>query len=229
MSPQLLGAKLGAYPGAPQQYDGTKVDIWAAGVMLCVMLVGRFPFEGTEMSHVTNLDDVSEHVRRLITALCVSRLRGDANDGESAAAKSALAPDATRFLTAAGWFTLVLARGHALGALSSKALGVAVKGPPAGGAARGSGRGVRGGGARRAGTAAVPGQCLERAARGAPHTHPAPTLPPQSARAARGSTASAPSSDPRGYRDRLLGERGAQGVGGQGRGPPWGGRAPPPL
>jgi len=30
--------------------------------MLCVMLIGRFPFEGTEMSHVTNLDDVSEHV-----------------------------------------------------------------------------------------------------------------------------------------------------------------------
>ena len=35
MSPQLLGAKLGAYSKS-QQYDGTKVDIWAAGVMLCV-------------------------------------------------------------------------------------------------------------------------------------------------------------------------------------------------
>lgn len=65
MSPQLLGAKLGAWPsahGGRCEYDGTKVDIWAAGVMLCVMLIGRFPFEGTEMSHVTNLDDVSEHV-----------------------------------------------------------------------------------------------------------------------------------------------------------------------
>lgn len=61
MSPQLLGAKLGA-PSMKAQYDGTKVDIWAAGVMLCVMLIGRFPFEGTEMSNVTNLDDVSEHV-----------------------------------------------------------------------------------------------------------------------------------------------------------------------
>eukprot|EP00775_Hariotina_reticulata_P005879 gene5879-6120_t len=61
MSPQLLGAK------ANQQqalYDGTKADIWAAGVMLCVMLIGRFPFEGIEMSNATNLEEVSAHVWR---------------------------------------------------------------------------------------------------------------------------------------------------------------------
>lgn len=30
--------------------------------MLCVMLIGRFPFEGIEMSNATNLEEVSEHV-----------------------------------------------------------------------------------------------------------------------------------------------------------------------
>ena len=45
------------------------------------------------------------------------RARGGAGAASLEAAKSALAPDATRFFTAAGWFTLVLARGHALGAL----------------------------------------------------------------------------------------------------------------
>lgn len=49
-------------PPLPPPRRPGQVDIWAAGVMLCVMLIGRFPFEGTEMSHVTNLDDVSEHV-----------------------------------------------------------------------------------------------------------------------------------------------------------------------
>ena len=43
-------------PPAPQ------ADIWASGVLLCVMLIGRFPFEGTEMSNATNLDEVSAHV-----------------------------------------------------------------------------------------------------------------------------------------------------------------------
>ncbi|KAI8469214.1 MAG: kinase-like domain-containing protein [Monoraphidium minutum] len=66
MSPQLLGAKLGALPGK-EPYDGTKADIWAAGVMLCVMLIGRFPFEGIEMHNVHNLDDVSAHVWQMQT------------------------------------------------------------------------------------------------------------------------------------------------------------------
>jgi serine/threonine protein kinase len=60
MSPELLGAK--AQHQAQALYDGTKADIWAAGVMLCVMLIGRFPFEGIEMSNATNLEEVSEHV-----------------------------------------------------------------------------------------------------------------------------------------------------------------------
>lgn len=60
MSPELLGAK--AQRQAQALYDGTKADIWAAGVMLCVMLIGRFPFEGVEMSNATNLEEVSLEV-----------------------------------------------------------------------------------------------------------------------------------------------------------------------
>lgn len=82
MSPQLLASKAGMHPmmsvggpgghghhGGPPSamqpalYDGTKADVWAAGVMLVVMLIGRFPFEGTEMNHFTNLDEISAHVR----------------------------------------------------------------------------------------------------------------------------------------------------------------------
>jgi serine/threonine protein kinase len=59
MSPQLLGPKA---CNKSALYDGTKADIWAAGVMLCVMLIGRFPFEGIEMSNATNLEEVSAHV-----------------------------------------------------------------------------------------------------------------------------------------------------------------------
>ncbi|WIA40085.1 hypothetical protein OEZ86_013498 [Tetradesmus obliquus] len=59
MSPQLLGPKA---CNQSALYDGTKADIWAAGVMLCVMLIGRFPFEGIEMSNATNLEEVSAHV-----------------------------------------------------------------------------------------------------------------------------------------------------------------------
>lgn len=59
MSPQLLGPKA---RNQKALYDGTKADIWASGVLLCVMLIGRFPFEGTEMSNATNLEDVSLHV-----------------------------------------------------------------------------------------------------------------------------------------------------------------------
>ncbi|KAF8062957.1 SAPK1 [Scenedesmus sp. PABB004] len=61
MSPQLLGPKA---CNKAALYDGTKADIWAAGVMLVVMLIGRFPFEGIEMSNATNLEEVSAHVWR---------------------------------------------------------------------------------------------------------------------------------------------------------------------
>jgi serine/threonine-protein kinase SRK2 len=37
MGPELISSRTG--------YDGVKVDIWAAGVLLYVMLVGMFPFE----------------------------------------------------------------------------------------------------------------------------------------------------------------------------------------
>ena len=37
MGPELISSRSG--------YDGKKVDVWAAGVLLYVMLVGMFPFE----------------------------------------------------------------------------------------------------------------------------------------------------------------------------------------
>jgi len=37
MGPELISSRTG--------YDGVKVDVWAAGVLLFVMLVGMFPFE----------------------------------------------------------------------------------------------------------------------------------------------------------------------------------------
>lgn len=60
MAPQLLGPKAS---NCAASYDGTKADIWAAGVMLCVMLLGRFPFEGTDMAEANDLQDISMHVR----------------------------------------------------------------------------------------------------------------------------------------------------------------------
>jgi len=33
-------------------YDGKKVDVWAAGVLLFVMLLGMFPFEMEDESYV---------------------------------------------------------------------------------------------------------------------------------------------------------------------------------
>lgn len=68
MSPELLGAK--AQRQAQALYDGTKADIWAAGVMLCVMLIGRFPFEGVEMSNATNLEEVSLEVWKQQNSAC---------------------------------------------------------------------------------------------------------------------------------------------------------------
>lgn len=37
MGPELISSRTG--------YDGKKVDVWAAGVLLYVMLIGMFPFE----------------------------------------------------------------------------------------------------------------------------------------------------------------------------------------
>ena len=42
--------------------------------MLCVMLIGRFPFEGIEMHNVSNMDDVSAHVGGPF--VCVGGCRG---------------------------------------------------------------------------------------------------------------------------------------------------------
>lgn len=39
---------------AMQGYDAVKSDVWALGVMLCVLLLGKFPFEGQEASDRTN-------------------------------------------------------------------------------------------------------------------------------------------------------------------------------
>lgn len=46
MSPQITAAKA----QGRTVYDGTKADVWAMGVLLCVMLIGKFPFEGDSVS-----------------------------------------------------------------------------------------------------------------------------------------------------------------------------------
>ena len=46
MSPQITAAKA----QGKTVYDGTKADVWAMGVLLCVMLIGKFPFEGDSVS-----------------------------------------------------------------------------------------------------------------------------------------------------------------------------------
>jgi serine/threonine protein kinase len=46
MSPQITAAKV----QGKALYDGTKADVWAMGVLLCVMLIGKFPFEGDSIS-----------------------------------------------------------------------------------------------------------------------------------------------------------------------------------
>jgi serine/threonine protein kinase len=45
MSPQILSSKV--HGRARGTYDAPKADVWACGVLLCVMLLGRFPFDGT--------------------------------------------------------------------------------------------------------------------------------------------------------------------------------------
>ena len=46
MSPQITAAKA----QGKALYDGTKADVWALGVLLCVSLIGKFPFEGDSVS-----------------------------------------------------------------------------------------------------------------------------------------------------------------------------------
>ncbi|GAX77681.1 hypothetical protein CEUSTIGMA_g5124.t1 [Chlamydomonas eustigma] len=46
MSPQITAAKA----QGKALYDGTKADVWAMGVLLCVSLIGKFPFEGDSVS-----------------------------------------------------------------------------------------------------------------------------------------------------------------------------------
>ncbi|GAX78594.1 hypothetical protein CEUSTIGMA_g6033.t1 [Chlamydomonas eustigma] len=51
MAPQVLEAS-----GKKRQYDGAKADVWAMGVLLCVMMIGKFPFEGDTVS-TTSIPD----------------------------------------------------------------------------------------------------------------------------------------------------------------------------
>lgn len=47
MAPQLTSPKR---IKGEVTYDATKADVWAMGVLLCVMLLGKFPFEGSKLS-----------------------------------------------------------------------------------------------------------------------------------------------------------------------------------
>jgi len=47
MSPQILSSKV--HGRARGNYDAPKADVWACGVLLCVMCLGRFPFDGAGM------------------------------------------------------------------------------------------------------------------------------------------------------------------------------------
>jgi serine/threonine-protein kinase SRK2 len=49
MSPELINSNRGgAGGGTGKGYDGALADVWAAGVLLIVMLLGTFPFDHTE-------------------------------------------------------------------------------------------------------------------------------------------------------------------------------------
>ena len=69
LSPPFLSSPSPPSPRAPeviratdkasdQAYDGAKADVWAMGVLLCVMLIGKFPFEGDTVSTRTVTDPV---------------------------------------------------------------------------------------------------------------------------------------------------------------------------
>lgn len=53
MGPELISSRTG--------YDGKKVDVWALGVLLFVMLLGQFPFESMEDSEATGQETVGLH------------------------------------------------------------------------------------------------------------------------------------------------------------------------
>jgi serine/threonine protein kinase len=55
MSPQILSSKV--HGRARGNYDAPKADVWACGVLLCVMLLGRFPFDGTGMRQQSGSED----------------------------------------------------------------------------------------------------------------------------------------------------------------------------
>ncbi|KAF5841225.1 kinase-like domain-containing protein [Dunaliella salina] len=59
MSPQLTAAKTGNQ-GGKVYYDGTKADVWAMGVLLCVILIGKFPFEGDNVSSMGVTDPMKK-------------------------------------------------------------------------------------------------------------------------------------------------------------------------
>lgn len=56
MSPQITAAKA----QGKAVYDGTKADVWAMGVLLCVMLIGKFPFEGDSVSTMAVTDPMKK-------------------------------------------------------------------------------------------------------------------------------------------------------------------------
>ena len=58
MSPQITAAKA----QGKALYDGTKADVWAMGVLLCVSLIGKFPFEGDSVSTM-GVNDPMKKVR----------------------------------------------------------------------------------------------------------------------------------------------------------------------